>query len=238
MLPAESGSFRLFTFSGINVYLHWSWLVFAMIATQASGRYHHPAWPVVEYLGLFAIVLAHEFGHALACRSVGGKAERIVLWPLGGVAFVQPPPRPGAVLWSIAAGPLVNVGLVPGTVLFYRWASSVSGGGAFAADLQEFALGMLVINTGLLLFNLLPIYPLDGGQILQSLLWFVIGRSKSLRIVATVGMVTGVAAGAAAAYGRDVWLVVLAVFVVMRAWHGYKVARMMSAIEAEHGVRF
>jgi Zn-dependent protease len=57
--------------------------------------------------------LFHEFGHALACRQVGGQADLIVLWPLGGVAYVSPPPRPGALLWRIAAGPLVNVLLVP-----------------------------------------------------------------------------------------------------------------------------
>ena len=62
------------------------------------------------------LILAHEFGHSLACRSVGGEANRIVLWPLGGIAYVSPPQRPGATLWSIAAGPLVNVALVP--VLF------------------------------------------------------------------------------------------------------------------------
>ena len=61
----------------------------------------------------FLIVLLHEFGHALACRQVGGTANQIVLWPLGGVAYVNPPQRPGATLWSIAAGPLVNVALLP-----------------------------------------------------------------------------------------------------------------------------
>ena len=55
----------------------------------------------------------HEFGHALACRQVGGSANQIILWPLGGVAYVNPPQRPGATLWSIAAGPLVNVALLP-----------------------------------------------------------------------------------------------------------------------------
>ena len=79
-----------------------------------SGRlYSSVIWNVLEYLTLFLIVLTHEFGHALACRSVGGQANQIVLWPFGGVAYVSPPQRPGAVLWSIVAGPLVNVVLVP-----------------------------------------------------------------------------------------------------------------------------
>ena len=68
---------------------------------------------MLEYLALFLIVLMHEFGHALACRQVGGTANRIVLWPLGGVAYVNPPQRPGATLWSIVAGPLVNVVFLP-----------------------------------------------------------------------------------------------------------------------------
>ena len=66
-------------------------------------------------------MLTHEFGHALACRSVGGTADNIMLWPLGGVAYVNPPQRPGATLWSIAAGPLVNVALaLPLTVAWLR----------------------------------------------------------------------------------------------------------------------
>src|SRR4029077_14532742 len=112
-----SGSFRLFRLGGISVHLHWSWLVVAVISLQyRMNKYDSQAWAVAEYLSLFAIVLVHEFGHALACRSVGGRADHIVLWPLGGIAFVSPPPRPGALLWSIAAGPLVNVVLVPITM--------------------------------------------------------------------------------------------------------------------------
>jgi Zn-dependent protease len=114
MTPTRQGSFRLFRIAGIDLYLHWSWFLVAFygISTRAH-RYTSLVWPVLEYLALFAIVLLHEFGHALACRQVGGQANQIVLWPLGGVAYVAPPPRPGATLWSIAAGPLVNVVLAP-----------------------------------------------------------------------------------------------------------------------------
>src|SRR3979490_3085752 len=108
------GTIRLFKFSGIQVYLHFSWFIVA--AYQLTGRlhnYHAPIFAVYEYLALFAIVLLHEFAQAPACRQTGGSADHIVLWPLGGIAFVNPPRRPGAVLWSIAAGPLVNVALLP-----------------------------------------------------------------------------------------------------------------------------
>ena len=120
MTPTRKGSFHLFRFAGIDVYLHWSWLVVGAfeIQNRMSG-YSSLTWNVLEYLALFVIVLLHEFGHALACRQVGGQANQIVLWPLGGVAYVAPPPRPGATLWSIAAGPLVNAALLP--ILTVLW---------------------------------------------------------------------------------------------------------------------
>src|ERR1700687_2385172 len=110
----QNGTIRLFRLAGIDVFLHWSWfLVAAYEINNRAGTYSSIAWNVLEYLSLFLIVTLHEFGHELACRQGGGIANRIVLWPLGGVAYVDPPPRPGATLWSIAAGPLVNVALVP-----------------------------------------------------------------------------------------------------------------------------
>src|SRR6266536_5022936 len=114
MPSARQGTVRLFRFAGIDLFLHWSWFVVAAYEIKGRGRsYSSITWNVVEYLALFLIVMVHEFGHALACRQVGGNANRIVLWPLGGVAYVDPPPRPVATLWTIAAGPLGNVALVP-----------------------------------------------------------------------------------------------------------------------------
>src|SRR5205814_2436551 len=109
-MPGRQGSFRIFRFAGIDVFLHWSWFLVAAYEINGRGRnYSSITWNVLEYLALFLIVTMHEFGHSLACRQVGGAANQIVLWPLGGVAYVDPPPRPGATLWSIAAGPLVHV---------------------------------------------------------------------------------------------------------------------------------
>ena len=119
----QKGSLLLFRLFGVQVFLHWSWVLVALYeiynsknAPDAFGQ-HSLGYHIAVYLSLFLIVLIHEFGHALACKSVGGKADRIVLWPLGGLVFVQPPPRPGATLWSIAAGPLVNVVLAPLTLV-------------------------------------------------------------------------------------------------------------------------
>src|SRR5215510_1285303 len=150
MTPTRQGSFRLFSFKGIEVYLHWSWfLVAAWVFYYRSHNYRSPIWNALEYLALFVIVLLHEFGHALACRSVGGQANQIVLWPLGGVAYVAPPQRPGATLWSLAAGPLVNVVLLPvltAFVLFWR---------SFDGSSNAYALMRIIwiMNLGLLIFN-------------------------------------------------------------------------------------
>jgi Zn-dependent protease len=191
MPTGRDGSIRLFAFAGIDVFLHWSWFLVAVYEIQSrSGRYSSILWNILEYLALFLIVLLHEFGHALACRQVGGNANRIVLWPLGGVAYVDPPPRPGATLWSIAAGPLVNVALVP-VFLVTLSACRSAGVTSTAPDLFRLLRSIAWINGGLLIFNILPIYPLDGGQILRSLLWFVLGRARSLMTAAILGLLGG-----------------------------------------------
>ncbi|MEM1354747.1 MAG: site-2 protease family protein [Planctomycetota bacterium] len=112
-------SIRLFRLFGIDVFLHWTWFIAAVFIIPAFHMFDSLVYKIGIFVALFGIVTLHEFGHALACKSVGGKANRIMLWPLGGVAFVQPPQRPGAVLWSIVAGPLVNVVLVPVTLIAY-----------------------------------------------------------------------------------------------------------------------
>jgi Zn-dependent protease len=182
-----SGSIPLFRLAGIDVRLHWSW--FIMAVWQISSRpdqYDHFAWKIIEYVSLFAIVLAHEFGHALACRSVGGTAKDIVLWPLGGIAFVSPPANPGAVLWTIVAGPLVNLVLIVPFGLLWLFMPA-----DFWPDLRTFFGMLAVINILLLAFNMLPSYPLDGGQVLHAILWFFLGRWESLRIAAIVGLMFG-----------------------------------------------
>jgi Zn-dependent protease len=223
----RQGSIRLFRVAGIDLYLHWSW--FLVAAYEISGRsqnYSSVVWNVLEYLALFLIVMMHEFGHALACRQVGGTSNRIVLWPLGGVAYVDPPPRPGATLWSIAAGPLVNVALIPilaGLGVLSRsmnWAETMPN-----AD------GLLhavwIIDVSLLVFNMLPIYPLDGGQILRSLLWFVMGRARSLMAATIIGFIGVAGLIALAVWMQSAWFGILSAFILLNCWNGLKQARAL-----------
>lgn len=229
------GTIKLFKFSGIQVYLHFTWFIVAVY--QLSGRWHtydSPIFAVLEYLSLFGIVLVHEFGHALACRQTGGTADQIVLWPLGGIAFVNPPRRPGAVLWSIAAGPLVNVALVP--LLSIALAMTPHGGGdQEVSDFYLLVLHVWQINLLLLIFNMLPVYPLDGGQILQALLWFPLGEIRSLQIASVLGFVGAVILAALALlFGvmQPIWVAVMAFFLISRAMAGWRYAKAMVAEEA------
>ena len=229
MALTRQGCIRLFRFSGIDVFLHWSWFLVAVVEMNYRSRnYSSPVWNILEYLTLFGIVLLHEFGHALACRQVGGKAHQIVLWPLGGVAYVSPPPRPGATLWSIAAGPLVNVALAPIlTILLIvipnQWAETMPNAYAFLG-------AVCYMNYGLLIFNLLPIYPLDGGQILRSLLWFIVGRARSLMATTIIGFVGVAGLLALALWMRSLWTGVMAAFILLNCWGGLRQARLLARV--------
>lgn len=227
MFNLRQGSIHLFRIAGIDLFLHWSWFLVAIYEIESgTGRYSSPVWNVLEYLALFLIVLMHEFGHALACRQVGGTANRIMLWPLGGVAFVDPPQRPGATLWSIAAGPLVNVALLP-VLLAASVASRSLGWQQSLPDVYLFIRAILFIDVALLAFNILPVYPLDGGQILRSLLWFVLGHGRSLAAATVIGFIGIAGFIALAAWAHSVWWILMAGYLLMNCWAGLKRALVL-----------
>ncbi|HWB10405.1 MAG TPA: M50 family metallopeptidase [Pirellulales bacterium] len=224
-------SVRLFRVAGIDVFVHWTWLIAAWFEIgRPINKYQSQIWNVIEYLVVFAIVTVHEFGHALACRQVGGKANQIMLWPLGGLALVQPPPRPGALFWTIAAGPLVNLLLVPVT-----FAVSIAAEGAglrnVNSDAAHFLWSIAWINAGLLIFNLLPLYPLDGGRLLQALLWFVVGRAWSLRIVGAIGFVGALGLAGLAVATAEWWFGLIAFFTASQSLGALRLAKAVSITE-------
>ncbi len=224
----RSGSIHLFRFAGIDLFLHWSWFVFAVYEINGRGRaYSTISWNILEFLTLFSIVTLHEFGHALACRQVGGIANRIVLWPLGGVAYVDPPPRPGATLWSIVAGPLVNVILLLLATLVGMWGRTWGFAQAMP-NAHALVRAVWFMNLGLLIFNLLPIYPLDGGQIFRSLLWFVLGRARSLMVATIVGFAGVAGLIVLALWRQDLLFGAICIFLLMNCWGGLQHARALA----------
>jgi Zn-dependent protease len=223
---------------GVDVFLHNTWFFVVLYAVAVRGHeYSSYLWNVLEVIALFAIVLMHEFGHALACKQVGGQANQIVLWPLGGVAYVAPPQRPGATLWSIAAGPLVNVALLP--ILGTLWFCSVNLGWPDSfPNLHTFLRTILMIDISLFIFNMLPFYPLDGGQILRSLLWYLFGRATSLIVAASIGFVGVAGLGLLAVMmflGSELvsglWLGMLAAFMGLNCLKGIQYGQNLSRLE-------
>lgn len=236
----RAGSLWLFRLAGIDVYVHWSWLLVAFFQVQYRAEiaeegswffplYESGAWYALQYLALFGVVLLHEFGHALACRQVGGLADTIVLWPLGGIAFVRPPQRPGPLLWTVAAGPLVNVLLIP--LLGGLWL--LDGRVAdlvLNPDLLYFLRALFFVNVLVLCFNLIPVYPLDGGQIFQGLLWPLIGRGESLMVVSILGMMVGGGMMMLSFLGPNLFLCILSAFVLFTASAGFRQGRLLARL--------
>src|SRR5882672_8294012 len=230
MANLRQGSIHLFRFAGIDLFLHWSWfLVAAFEISDRAKSYSSLSWNVLEYLALFLIVTLHEYGHALACRQVGGTSNQIVLWPLGGVAYVNPPPRPGPTLWSIAAGPLVNVALliilsILGMVnRSLGWAETMPNAHALLRSIW-------LINLVLLIFNMMPVYPLDGGQILRSLLWFPLGRANSLLAASIIGFIGVAGLIGVAIFMQSIWIGIMSAFILMNCWSGLKQARALARV--------
>jgi hypothetical protein len=150
------------------------------------------------------------------------------LWPLGGIALTRPPQRPGPLLWTIAAGPLVNVLLFPvlgGLALL----ADHSGWAAINPDLPSFLWALFWIDLFLLIFNLMPVYPLDGGQILYALLWFLIGRADSLLIVSLLGMVIGSGMLLLTLRLGPLWCL-MSLFIIYVAYAGFRQSRALARI--------
>ena len=123
----------------------------------------------------------------------------------------------------------MNVALVP--ILSVLGMASRSLGWATAMpDLQGLLRAIWFINFVLLIFNILPIYPLDGGQILRSLLWYVMGRARSLMVAAIIGLVGAAGLIVLALWSRSVWYGAISAFMLMNCWTGLKQAQALSRL--------
>jgi Zn-dependent protease/predicted transcriptional regulator len=187
-------SFTIGRFGGISVGINWSWLiVFALIAwTLATNIFPetnpglsdgaYVAMAIIAAFLFFTSLLLHEYGHALQARRDGMEIEGITLWLFGGVAkFKGAFPSAGAEFRIAIAGPLVS--LVIGVLCLFtpRLLGLPTG-----VDGVLFWLGS--INIVLLVFNLLPALPLDGGRVLRSFLWYLKGDfASATRLAAMIG---------------------------------------------------
>lgn len=185
-------SVRLGKLFGIDVHLHFTFLLLLTFLGFAYWRTTQNIAATLQgvafIVALFGCVVLHELGHALMARRYGIKTRDITLLPIGGVARLERmPEKPMQEFWVALAGPAVN--MVIAAVLFAGLAAT--GGFTSGAELGmtggSFWQRLLVLNLILVVFNLLPAFPMDGGRILRALLSTRLGRRRATAIAANVG---------------------------------------------------
>lgn len=214
-----SGSAPMFSGMGIRVRAHAALIVFILATVLLDWEKNYPIQFRVLCMAVWTASLTfHELGHCFAMRLLGGEAREILMWPLGGLVFHQAPHRGMANFLTAAAGPAVNLflcvvaaagiyALTPTpemhAVSAHRVVVSLN---PFHAPMPpDFAWGwsdpvfycwwIFFVNYRLLLVNLLPIFPLDGGQMLQVMLAGMVGHFRSLMLTTAAGMAGSIAVG-------------------------------------------
>jgi Zn-dependent protease len=177
---------------GIDVYIHWTFFLLPLLMLLMN--------PEIQGLGaalfftglLFAVffcVLLHEFGHALAARAFGIGTQDITLYPIGGVARLQRmSEKPREEFLIAVAGPAVNVVIAAGLYLGLNAVEAFDP--AWLATLPgEFLRALMVVNIGLVVFNMIPAFPMDGGRVLRAVLSMMLGHLTATRIAVAVSTV-------------------------------------------------
>ena len=194
------------------LFLVWIWAAYYRLGGAAA------AWEGVAFVALlFLCVLLHEFGHVFAARRYGVRTSDITLWPFGGIANLERiPEKPVEELVVAIAGPAVNV-IIAAALMVYI---------GFTVDPEELmkiedpAVGMAVkiagANIFLVLFNMIPAFPMDGGRVLRALLAIKLGFARATEIAATIGQGLAIAFGILGIFTNPM-LIVIAVFVFLAA---------------------
>ncbi|MEA2528914.1 MAG: hypothetical protein QOG89_558, partial [Thermomicrobiales bacterium] len=187
----------------------------------------------------FSFVLLHEFGHSVMAQHYGIRVHDITLVPFGGIARLeQLPSRPRSEALIAIAGPAINVAIafamLPLIVILgiLRGFDSV---GDYLLDLDRIAPGGLLIylfltNIMIVLFNLLPAFPMDGGRLVRAGLSVIIGRERATRIAVGLGVTAAVGIAGVGLWWQDFVLPLIAVFVVVAAYGESRVVRLEEAM--------
>jgi Zn-dependent protease len=212
-----SWSWKLGRIAGIPVYVHWTfsiliaWEVFD--SWRRTGSLLTALGAVVFIIAVFACIVFHELGHALTARRFGVGTSDITLLPIGGIARLKRiPERPGQELLIALAGPAVNVVIVLVLLVAgvrFPSADTIGGGlsmGAFFPILMTFNIFMVV-------FNMLPAFPMDGGRVLRALLAMRLPYARATRLAASVGQVMAIVFGLLGLTGSNPFLLLIALFV-------------------------
>ena len=222
-------SFHLARIAGIEVRIHFTFLL--LLAFFGFTFFNEGGLPaaidaVVFICLVFLCVLLHEFGHAFAARRYGIRTPDITLLPIGGVARLERmPEKPSEELVVALAGPLVNVVIA---ALLYPFVRGLLHPGV----IERVGIGLLprllMTNIALVLFNLIPAFPMDGGRVLRALLAMRMDYARATAIAASIGQALAVGGGLMALTHGQPMLVLVAVFVYFGAQNEAALAQMKS----------
>lgn len=220
-------SFTIGSIAGIRLRVHWTfllllaWFFFAPMVRGAEHAVAAGLRSVLFILSIFACVVLHEFGHAFAAGAFGIGTRDVTLLPIGGVARLERmPEKPLQELVVALAGPAVNIVIA---AVLLPVALAVSGGASFAhAESIElhhahFLTSLVVVNIFLVVFNMLPAFPMDGGRVLRAVLAMGMNRVAATRIAAAVGQAVAVGFAILGLFAGNVILMLIALFVFFGA---------------------
>lgn len=227
-----SWSIKFARVAGIDLKIHFTFVLFLIWigSTYFFIGGAAAAWQGIFFiLLLFGCVLLHELGHALTANAFGIHTEDITLLPIGGVARLERiPTDPKQELLIAIAGPLVNVGIAALLIFYLGHRAAVSD----FDDLNTPRVAMLSklasVNIGLVLFNLIPAFPMDGGRILRSILAMRMNYLRATQIAAFIGQGLAVVLGIIGFF-TNTFLLFIAFFVFMGAQQEAAMARMRFA---------
>jgi Zn-dependent protease/predicted transcriptional regulator len=191
-------SLSLGKIAGIKVNVHWTFLILIgwVVISQAYSGANTEAilWVLLFVFALFACVTLHELGHALAARRYHFETRDITLLPIGGLARLEGiPEKPSEELVVAAAGPMVNVviaGLLYLGITLSGSMPSMQGIGEIQPD--NFLYLLMQVNVALVVFNLIPAFPMDGGRMFRALLAMRYPRTTATRIAAAAGQMLAI----------------------------------------------
>lgn len=184
---------------GIGIFVHWTFLLLPawILLTSAGASHVELAFQFGLLAAGFGCVVLHELGHALTARQFGIGTRDITLYPIGGVARLEKmTDKPWEEFWIAVAGPAVNVAIAA-LLWVGLTASTLLANPGFESQtlLGKFLSLLMLVNVWLVLFNLLPAFPMDGGRVLRALLAVPLGPVKATRIAAGLGVVMAIAIG-------------------------------------------
>jgi len=241
---------HLFTILGFDVSIDFTWLFLAVLVTWSLARGLFPVWfgnySTATYwwmgaagaLGLFLSIVFHEFWHSIVARRFGLPMKGITLFIFGGVAEMEEEPENAKTeLLMAIAGPISSVVLGVVFLLVFRL--------GVAVGLPEPVNGVLVylgwLNLVLAVFNMLPAFPLDGGRVLRSILWFAKGNIRwATRVASAIGsgfgmflIVLGLLSFISGGFITGIWYFLIGMFIRGAALTSYRQVLVRNALSGE-----